>query len=96
MLLKPAEARRLIRERADQAAAIPHAKTQMIRRRIDLLSVIRCLKRGEITEGPYVPTNSRTGDWRCNVRAFVDARWLRVVVEIPENGLLVITAIVEE
>lgn len=68
----------------------------MIRRRIDLLSVIRCLKRGAITEGPYIPTNSRTGDWRCNVSASVDGRRLRVVVEIPEEGLLVITAIAEE
>jgi hypothetical protein len=68
----------------------------MIRRRIDLLSVIRCLKRGAVTEGPYIPTDSRTGDWRCNVRALIDGRWLRVVVEIPANGLLVITAIAEE
>jgi hypothetical protein len=68
----------------------------MIRRRIDLLSVIRCLKRGDVTEGPYIPTNSRTGDWRCNVSALVDGRRLRVVVEIPVDGLLVITAIAEE
>lgn len=68
----------------------------MISRGIDLLSVIRCLKRGEITEGPYIPTASRTGDWRCNVSARVDGRWLRVVVEIPQDGLLVITTIAEE
>jgi hypothetical protein len=68
----------------------------MIGRGIDLLSVIRCLRRGEITEGPYVATNSPTRDWRCNVSARIDGRWLRVVVEIPVAGLLVITAIAEE
>lgn len=67
----------------------------MRRRHVDFLQLQRCLLRGEITEGPYVPTSSATGYWRCNVEATVNGDPLRVVVELPDNppGVLVITVI---
>lgn len=96
--MNPATARKLIRERASSSARIvivDHAKQQMRRRRVDLFQVQRCLLKGEITEGPYVPIASRTGDWRCNVDAVVAGELLRVVVELPDlpPELLVITVI---
>jgi hypothetical protein len=57
---------------------------------------VRCLRRGAITEGPYIPTNSRSVDWHCNVSATVGGKALRVTVEIADDPLLlVVTAIVE-
>jgi len=98
--LKPAEARKVIRERAQSSLNIAptrHALAQMRARKIDRLQVERCLQRGSITEGPYVPTNSRTGNWRCAVEARVSGDWVRVVVEIAEAALLeVITVIAVE
>jgi hypothetical protein len=67
----------------------------MRERRIDFLDVQRCLKGGAITEGPYVPTDSRTGAHRCNVEGLVDGDRLRAVVELPEKppDLHVVTVI---
>lgn len=90
---------RIIRARAkDSANIVPvgHALRAMRKRRVDRLQVERCLRRGTITEGPYVPTNSRTGDWRCNMHAHIGGEWIRIVVEIAAGTqLLVITAILE-
>lgn len=62
---------------------------------MDLLQVQRCLLRGTITEGPYIPTSSKSGYWRCNVEATVGGDELRVVVELPDDPpeVLVITVI---
>jgi hypothetical protein len=55
----------------------------------------RCLRGGVIREGPYVPTDSRTGAFRSNVEGIVDGGRLRVVVELPDKppDLLVVTVI---
>jgi hypothetical protein len=67
----------------------------MLERHIDFLDVQRCLQGGSITEGPYVPTDSRTGAWRCNVEGLMDGQRLRVVVELPDDppDLIVVTVI---
>ncbi|NGP53233.1 DUF4258 domain-containing protein [Thioalkalivibrio sp. XN8] len=96
--MNPGTARKHIRERASRPAGVlfvDHARKQMRRRDVDALQVQRCLLRGEITEGPYVPIASRTGTWRCNIEANVSGDQLRVVVEIPEDAtsILVITVI---
>lgn len=67
----------------------------MIERGVDDLDVQRCLRGGAITEGPYVPTDSKTGAWRCNVEGVIDGDRLRVVVELPKElpDLLVVTVI---
>ena len=96
--MKPADARKIIRDRAQDSARIvvlPHARARMQQRRIDFLDIQRCLRGGAITEGPYVPTDSRTGAFRCNVEGIVDGERLRVVVELPDKppNLLVVTVI---
>ena len=96
--MKPADVLKIIRDRAQDSGRIvilPHAQARMRERRIDFLDVQRCLKGGAITEGPYVPTDSRTGANRCNVEGTVDGERLRIVVELPEKpaALLVVTVI---
>jgi len=96
--LKPADALKIIRERAQDSAHIlilRHARQRMVERGVDDLDVQRCLRGGAITEGPYVPTDSKTGAWRCNVEGVVSGDRLRVVVELPKEppDLLVVTVI---
>lgn len=94
--MKPTDAQRIIRHRAGQShnvVFLPHAQQRMRSRQIDALSVLRCLRRGIIAEGPY--RDIKSGQWRCNVEATVSGEWLRVVVEIPDTPphLEVITVI---
>lgn len=96
--MKPAEALAIIRGRAADSAHVvilPHARARMQERHIDFLDVQRCLQGGAITEGPYVPTDSRSGAERCNVEGIVDGARLRVVVELPDEppDVLVVTVI---
>ena len=96
--MKPANALKIIRERAQASGRIlilRHARQRMIERGVDDLDVQRCLRGGVITEGPYVPTDSNTGAWRCNVEGVISGDRLRVVVELPKEppDLLVVTVI---
>lgn len=96
--MKPADALKVIRDRArssERIVVLPHAQARMRERRIDFLDVQRCLKGGAITEGPYVPIDSRTGAHRCNVEGLVAGDRLRVVVELPDKppDLLIVTVI---
>jgi hypothetical protein len=96
--MKPADALKIIRERAQDSGHIfilRHARQRMIERGVDDLDVQRCLRGGVITEGPYVPVDSRTGAWRCNVEGIINGDRLRVVVELPKEppDLLVVTVI---
>src|SRR4051812_10145525 len=96
--MKPADALKIIRERAQDSTHIfilRHARQRMTERGVDDLDVQRCLRGGVITEGPYVPTDSRTGAWRCNVEGVINGDRLRVVVELPKEppNLLVVTVI---
>jgi hypothetical protein len=98
MAVRPADALKIIRDRAKDSGRIvvlPHARARMRERRIDFLDVQSCLKGGAITEGPHVPTDSRSGANRCNVEGMVDGERLRVVVELPDKPpeLLVVTVI---
>lgn len=97
--MKPAEALKTIRLRAAQSqnvVLITHARTQMRKRSVDVLQVIHCLQRGNITEGPY--RDIKSGQWRCNVEANTGGDWVRVVVEIPDRPPLleVVTVIALE
>lgn len=100
MAIRPSEAQRGIRERAarsDQIVVVSHALTRMRERQVDFLDLQRCLRRGRVTKGPYVPSDSLTDDWRYDVEAIVDGEWLRVVVELPDDPphVIVVTVIVE-
>lgn len=52
---------------------------------------------GKSPRGPYVPPDSLNNESRYDVEAIVDAEWLRVVVELPDDlpDVIVVTAIVE-
>ena len=94
--MNPADARRIIRERAEDSGHIvivPHARKRMFEREIDFLDIQRVLRGGSIIEGPY--EELRTGHERCTMTGLVDGRWVRVVIEIPVDApdLLVVTVI---
>ena len=96
--MRPADALRVIRERAQASGRLVilrHARQRMVKRRIDDLDVQRCLRDGAVTEGPYVPTDSRTGAYRCSVEGIIDGERLRVVVELPDEppNLLIVSVI---
>jgi hypothetical protein len=61
-------------------------------------AVRRCLRRGRVTRGPYVPSDSLTDEWRYHVEGIVEGKWLRVVVELPDEppNVIVVTVIVPE
>ena len=63
--------------------------------RIDFLDVQRCLRRGRVTKGPYIPSDSLTDELRYNVEALIDGEWLCVVVELPADApnVIVVTVI---
>lgn len=97
--MKQSEALKTIRARAadsQNVAFVHHARVQMRKRGVDAVQVIRCLQRGNITEGPY--RDIKSGQWRCNVEAMAGGDWVRVVVEIPDRPPLleVITVIALE
>jgi len=99
--VKRSEAQTVIRERAarsERIVVVPHALTRMRERRIDFLDMQRCLRGGKVTQGPYVPSDSLTDEWRYDVEAIVDGEWLRVVVELPDDppNVIVVTVIVVE
>ena len=99
--MKRSKAQRVIRKRAawsEQIVSVPHALTRMRERQIDFLDMQRCLRRGNLIKGPYVPPDSLTDDWRYDVEAIVDGEWLRVVVELPDNSpdVIVVTVMVVE
>lgn len=96
--MKPADALKVIRERAQVSSRIVilrHARQRMVERSVDDLDVQRLLRGGAVTEGPYVPSDSRTGADRCSVEGIIEGRRLRVVVELHDNppDLLVVSAI---
>ena len=77
---------------------VGHALDRMRERRIDFLDMKRCLRGGQVTKGPYVPSDSLTGEWRYDVEGIVDGEWLRVVVELPNDppDVIVVTVIAIE
>lgn len=95
----PSEAQRVIRQRAarsEQIVVVPHALVRMRQRHVDFLDMQRCLRKGKVTKGPYIPSESLSDEWRYDVEAIVDGDWLRVVVELPDDppDLIVVTVIV--
>ena len=70
-----------------------HAKDRMAERGVTRVQVLRCLKRGTITEGPY--QDLAHGSWKLNVEAYTAGDLLTVVaaVNADENGerIIVVT-----
>lgn len=70
-----------------------HARTRMVERDIDLLSIIRVLQRGVIEGG--ITQGQNAGEWKCKVvgRISGDSREIGVVVIVvsPSDRLFVKT-----
>ncbi len=70
--MKPADALKIIRDRAQDSQHIVilrHTRKRMIERGVEDLDIQRCLRRGAITEGPYVPTDSKPAHGAAMSRA---------------------------
>lgn len=94
--MRPADALRIIRERAEDSGCIVltlHARERMTERGIDFLDIQRVLRGGAVTEGPA--PDLRTGDERCSVEGVVDSRRLRIGVALPADrqDVVVVTVI---
>ncbi len=87
------EARAIIREIAadtGRAAFVGHAKQQMRKRRINRTQVFRCLRQGQVVEGPYLDIK---GYWRCKLEHLTAGDSIGVVAAFnSKERLLVITA----
>ena len=93
--MRPADALRIIRQRAQDSGCIvltKHARKQMADRGVDALDVQRVLRGGAITEGP---APGLRGDECCNVEGIVDSRRLRIAVALPPDrpDVIVVTVI---
>lgn len=68
---------------------------RMRERGIDFLDVQRCLRRGKVTRGPHVTSDSVSDEWRYDVEDIIAGDWLRVVVELPERteDVVVVTVV---
>lgn len=91
--LDPFEARRIVQEIAGDSARVailPHAQKRKRQRRISLEDVLRVLRSGNITEGPYVALKS--GWWRFTMTGRSAGDEVSCVIEIEwKTKLLVVT-----
>lgn len=87
------EARRIVREIAEESARVailPHAQKRKRQRRISLEDVLRVLRNGSVTEGPYIALKS--GWWRITMTGRSAGDEVSCVVEIEwKTRLLVVT-----
>ena len=84
---------RIIREIAAETSRviiIGHAKRHMKQRRISTTQVYSCIRKGVITEGPFLDME---GFWRCTMQRLAAGEEITVVVSFnSRESLLVITA----
>ncbi|MBV5264485.1 DUF4258 domain-containing protein [Pinisolibacter aquiterrae] len=87
------EARRIVRDLATNSARVsvlPHAQKRKRQRRISFEDILRVLRGGTVTEGPYIAPKS--GWWRFNVTGRSAGDEVTCVVEIEwKTKLLVVT-----
>jgi uncharacterized protein DUF4258 len=76
----------------DRLAYSGHAQDRMVERGVTILDVKRCLQMGRIVEEPTL--NAR-GHWKMTVHRFAagEALDVAVVIEMPDNGVVVVTVI---
>lgn len=91
--LGPHDARRIAQELAQNSsnvAVLPHAQKRKRERRVSLEDILRVLRSGTVTEGPYISTKS--GLWRFNMTGRSAGDEVTCVVEIEwKTKLLVVT-----
>ncbi len=88
-------AKKLVRELAEDTCRVffsKHAEQRMKERKITRTQIIRCLLKGEITEGPARGTN---GNWQLSMKSYSAGVPITVAMALDydENGnhILVIT-----
>lgn len=98
--LSKKKAREIIREISEKSERVfysRHARSRMIEREISMPDVMDCLRRGQITGGPY---RAPGGDWRFTVSWFRAGSPLQIVgaIDVDESGrfLVVVTAMQKE
>ncbi|MEI7457603.1 MAG: DUF4258 domain-containing protein [Nitrosomonadales bacterium] len=92
---------RIIREIAEDSSHVivtKHARVRMHQRRISLLQVLNCLKKGQIAEDPAQDTH---GNWVCTVRWRYAGDFLKVAAAVKyerRSGrrVIVITVMYED
>ncbi|MCX2901322.1 DUF4258 domain-containing protein [Pseudomonas mandelii] len=94
------KARDIIREISTESQRVfysRHARSRMIEREISMPDVMDCLRRGQITDGPYPAPG---GDWRFTISWFRAGSPLQVVgaIDVDDDGkfLVVVTAMQKE
>lgn len=91
--LSASAARKLVRDMAStsaRVAVLPHAEKRQRQRRISFEDILRVLRSGTVTEGPYIATAS--GWWRLNMTGRSAGDDITCVVEIDwGRKLLVVT-----
>ena len=94
--LSPNQAARVVAALASdphQVSYTVHARQRMRERGIEPANVIRCLRRGVVTEGP---TMNIRGNWQVRMTRTTDGRDLHVVVALEwQSRLIVVTAITD-
>lgn len=93
--LAPADALKIIKEVSQDSGRVffsHHAEKRMRQRRITRTQVLRCLRTGYISEGPFF---SIKNNWECTVEGFSAGQQiaLEVAIETHEhnNTLIIIT-----
>ncbi|MET0105701.1 MAG: DUF4258 domain-containing protein [Sedimenticola sp.] len=91
--LSAARAQQVIKEIADEHSErvvyTAHAKTQMRKRRITRVQVLRCLRHGQITEGP---ARSANGNWQFTIESYSAGTPVAVAAALDHdrNGNLIV------
>ncbi|SJM94978.1 DUF4258 domain-containing protein [Crenothrix polyspora] len=87
---------KIIRHLAQESELVfllTHVKKRMKQRHITIGQILRCLLKGEITEGPYREIS--TGNWRMRLELKESGQLVTVVAELytAENGekIIIIT-----
>lgn len=93
--LTESKARKIIAEIVEDSAKVmitKHARQRMRQRQITDTQVIRCIKHGQITEGPY---RAVKGNWQMNLSTISagDPLTVAIALDKDENGnhIIVIT-----
>ncbi|MET0049173.1 MAG: DUF4258 domain-containing protein [Sedimenticola sp.] len=89
--LSAARAQQVIKEIADdhseRVVYTAHAKKQMRKRHITRVQVLRCLRHGQITEGP---ARSAKGNWQFTIESYSAGIPVAVALDHDRNGNLIV------
>jgi hypothetical protein len=98
--LSKKKASEIIRElsyRSERVFYSKHARSRMIEREITMPDVMDCLRRGQVTDGPY---QAPGGDWRFTISWFRAGSPLQIVgaIDVDEDGkyLVIVTTMQKE